>query len=681
MPSARFQPSFAAGVLGPALHGRIDLAKYDVGLKVGVNVFIHAHGGVSNRAGTEYICDVMDHAKTHELIPFKRDDDENYILLFGDLEMKVIDLGLVVQSGGGDYVATTPFASTVVEAMDYVQSVDVMFLAHQLHFPQRMERVAIDNWTFANLPIDPILAAPTGVTVVSKTTGTLTYTYKVSPVTNGVEGFAAAEVSDTTCEDLNNAGAENVISWSGFADEYNIYRERNGVFGFVGFTTDLTFTDDNISPDLNVTPVEAADIWTGAGEYPAACTLIQQRLTFANSVNQPETFWAGRIGDYGNFTKSRVLKADDRMEIDLSGQEVNRIRHMVSLRELLLFASAGEFSATGPGGVMTATNPIVTQYGYSGSSGVKPLVVEDTAIFVDRTGRSVRDFRYAFEQDGYSGNDLTVFAPHYFESKQIKTWAFAKNPFSVVWVALDDGTLLSFTYKREHQVWAWCEHDLSGGLVESIAVVPEGTEDAVYFIVKRTINSATVRYVERLHTRDFTDDAPEDAYFVDSGITYDGAATTSITGLDHLEGEEVVVLADGSVVAGLTVASGAITLPNEASKVHVGLAYESEIENLPPAIDLQDVGSARGRPIKASRAFIQVEKTRGIQVGPDRTSLTDFTQTAVDLALTESLFTGMLDLQLYPQWNRDGTIVVKQTYPLPMTILGISPELSVGRTP
>ena len=188
------------------------------------------------------------------------------------------------------------------------------------------------------------------------------------------------------------------------------------------------------------------------------------------------------------------------------------------------------------------------------------------------------------------------------------------------------------------------------------------------------INTERMRHI-------FNDRNLKISYFVDCGITYDGVATTSITGLDHLEGEVVIALADGSVVAGLTVASGAVTLPNAASKVHIGLAYESEIENLPPSIDLQDVGSARGRPIKASRAFIQVEKTRGIQVGPDRSILTAFTQTAVDLALTEPLFTGMLDLQLYPQWNRDGTIVIKQTYPLPMTILGTSPELSVGRTP
>ena len=680
MPTARFQPSFAAGVLGPGLHGRIDIAKYDVALKIGKNVFIHAHGGVSNRAGTEFITEVMDSSKFHRLIPFTRDDDENYIMLMGDEEMQIIEDGAVVQDGGGDYTPPTPFPSANLAALDYVQSVDVMYFSHHAHFPQRMQRTGATTWTFGNLPIDPVISAPTGLSVTPKNTGTEKFTYKVSPVTDGVEGFASSQKTTTTGVDLSEKGEENVISWFGSADEYNVYRERNGVFGYIGFTEDKTFTDDNISPDLTYTPIEAAELFETPDDYPAAVTLFQQRLIFANSINQPETVWMSQIGDFVNFTRSRILRDTDRIELDLSGEQVNRIKSMLQLRELLVFSSAGEFSVTGPNGVMTATNPIQTQYGYSGAASVKPLVVEDTALFVDRTGRSVRDLRYAFEQDGYTGNDLTIFASHFFENRTITGWAYAKNPFSVIWAHLDNGKLMSFTYKREHQVWAWCEHDI-GGEVESIAAIPEGNQDAVYMVVKRTFDDVVKRYVERIHARDFDLGSPEDCFFVDCGVTYDGAKTTSITGLDHLEGQDVSVLADGDVLVGLFVDGGAVTLPRPASKVHVGLAYESEIENLPPAIDLQDVGSARGRPIKASRLFVQLEKTRGIEAGSSkRDKFAPFTQTAVDLSLEIPLFTGMVDLTLYPDWNRDGTIVIRQRYPLPMTILGLSPELTVGRS-
>lgn len=678
MPTSRFQPSFAAGVLGPGLHGRIDIAKYDVALKVGKNVFVHAHGGVSNRAGTEFICEVMDHTKSHRLLPFTRDDDENYIMLMGDQEMKIIDDGAVVQSGGSDYNPSTPYAHGDLADLDFVQSIDVMYLAHKSYFPHKMSRTGATSWTFANMAIDPSVSAPSGGSASATNSGSETYNYKIAAVVNEVEGFPTSAIVCSSAQDLSVSGASNTITWTGnSSDEYVIYRERNGVYGYIGFTEGTSFTDDNISPNLEITPAVASGLFGSSDDYPGKVTMFQQRLVLAESANQPETLWMSRTGNFDNFTKSRILQDTDRIEMDVSGEQVNRIKAMIQLRELLVFSSAGEFSITGPNGVMLATNPIQTQYGYSGSSGVKPQVVEDTALFVDRTGRGVRDLRYAFEQDGYTGNDLTIFASHYFEGKQIKGWAYAKNPYSVVWCYLDDGTLLSFTYKREHQVWAWCEHDV-GGEVESIAAIREGTEDAVYMVVKRTINSATKRYVERIHKRDFT--SAEDAFFVDSGLTYSGSAATVISGLDHLEGEDVVALADGDFVTNLTVSSGSVTLPQSAEKVHVGLAMVAEIETLPPAIDLEDVGSARGRPIKATRCHVQLEKTRGIQIGTDRTKMTEFTQTAIDLALDIPLFTGMVELTLYPGWNKDGNVIAQQNYPLPMTVLGISPEFSVGRS-
>lgn len=678
MPTARFQTSFAAGVLGPGIHGRMDIAKYDVGLKVGFNCFIHAHGGISNRAGTEFVAEVMDHTKKHRILPFKRDETQNHILLMGDLSMKVIDMGLVVQDGGGDYSTATPFASADLVSIDYAQSVDVMYMAHHLHFPQEMRHNSITDWVFSDLPIDPTLPAPTGVTVTPKTAGSETYTYKVSPVEDGIEGFASIEGETTAAELLANAGAENVISWTGTASEYNVYRERSGVFGFIGFTDDTSFTDDNISADLTVTPVTAADIFTGAGEYPSVVTLHKQRLLLANSINQPETIWASRVGAYRNFTKSRILKADDRLETDLTGESINRVNGLLQLRELLAFASSGEFSLSGPDGALSATNPVQTQHGYAGSIKIKPLVVNSTALFVDSTGRAVRDLQYAFERDGYPGDDLSIFSYHYFENKQIAGWCYARNPFSVVWVYLDDGTLLSLTYNREHQVWAWCEHDV-GGVVESVASVKEGTRDAVYLIVKRLINGNEVRYVERMRER--TIGASRDGFFVDCGITHSGVtATDTITGLDHLEGETVVALADGNVVEGLVVTGGSVTLPRAAHLVHVGLRYYSEFETLPPAIVLQDVGSARGRPTSVSKVRVQLEKTRGISAGTNRDKMTRLVQTGGDLARDIELYTGMVDLTTYPGWDKDGTVIIRQDYPLPMTCLGISPEFTVGRT-
>jgi len=684
MPTANFQPSFAAGVLTSGMHGRLDISKYDVGLRVGLNAFVHASGGVSNRTGTEFVTEVMDSTKAHRLLPFVRDRNEAYVMLMGDNIMQIIESGAVLIDGGVTYQEATPYASTDLIGLDYVQSVDVMYLAHLDHFPQEMKRSAEFSWTFGNLPIDPVLPLPSSVVVTSDTAGTEEYEYRVSAVdTDRREGFASAAVSITTAADLAIDGSKNTITWQAVAGaaEYNIYRARNGVFGYIGFTDALTFDDENISPNLELTPAQAADVFQTAEDYPSKVALAQQRLIFGNTRRQPENIFASRIGDYNNFTRSRILRADDRINIPLNSQVVNRISSLFELGDLVALGSFGEFAVAGPSGTISATSPAQRQFGYSGSIDVKPVLVHDTALFVDNTGMGVRDLRYSNESDrsGFGGNDLSIFAADFFENRYVAGWAYAKSPDSIVWAYLDDGTLLSFTYKREHQVWAWCNHDI-GGQVESITSIPEGRVDGVYMIVKREINGVERRFVERLHDRDFTDDTPEDCFFVDCGVTYSGVETTSITGLDHLNGEAVSVLADGNDVEGMVVSGGQIELPFAAAKVHVGLPFTCEIETLPPAVNLEGVGAARGRPMSVSKVYAQVKRTRGVEVAPSsRREWTELVFPTDDFAREIDLFTGMVELTAHAEWNRDGTIVMRQRYPLPMTVLGLSPELTIGR--
>jgi len=683
MPSAKFQPSFAAGVLGPGLWGRIDLAKYDSALKTGKNVFVHMHGGVSNRPGLRYVCEVMNSGFPHRLVPFVREVDDTAVLVFGNNAMGIVSNGARVQSGGTDYTISTPWSAAQVDTLDTVQSVDVVFTAQRAVSPRRISRLGPTNWTISTVPINPTVAAPT-ISSVDSHGGVVgdadgeDYSYQVTAVIDGTESFPSAIFTINDVERLDEAGAYNLITFTAVtgADEYRIYKVRSGVGAYIGFTSGLTFKDDNISADVTVTPPVAASYFAGSGNFPSVVSIYQQRLAFGASDNDPETVWMSRVGDYLNFTKSRALVASDRAEFDLSGEQLNRIRAMLQLRDLLVFTSAGEFSVTGPDGGFDATNPIVTQYGYVGSSQVKPLVADDTALFVDRSGRNVRDLRYAYESDGYAGNDLTIFASHFFERRKIVSWDMAKNPWSVIWTVLDNGKLLAMTYKREHQIWAWTEMVIDGW-VESVCCVPEGGNDATYLIVRRTINGTDRRYIERFDDREF-DDA-SGAFFVDCGITYSGAAITTVTGLDHLEGRAVVALADGDVVQNLTVTGGAVTLPHAASTVHVGLPFTAEIETLPPAIQFDDIGSARGRPHSISAIRIQMEATRGIKVVTEDGRANELVQTGGDLSQEIPLWTGMHELTAPPQWNRDGTIKIRQDYPLPMTVLGLAIDLTIGR--
>jgi hypothetical protein len=302
-------------------------------------------------------------------------------------------------------------------------------------------------------------------------------------------------------------------------------------------------------------------------------------------------------------------------------------------------------------------------------------------------GGVIRDFSYDYTQDSYVGKDLTILARHLFKDREIAAWDYAQAPDSIVWVVLDDGALVSLTYMKEQDVWAWTRHESGAhgdAHFEDVTVIEENGEDVPYFIVRRTINGQTKRYIERLHSRSFS--GVEDAFFVDCGLTYSGAPTQTISGLSHLEGQQVVALADGNVVRNLTVTGGTVRLQNAAAKVHIGLPMTAAIETLDLDLgQVQGLGTVQGRAKTVSEVTMRVENTRGIFTGPedgDRNSdkLVEYKQRR-DEAWNEAiqLYTGDVRITPYWDWNNSGSLWVKQFDPLPMTILALMPDVTLGR--
>ncbi len=249
------------------------------------------------------------------------------------------------------------------------------------------------------------------------------------------------------------------------------------------------------------------------------------------------------------------------------------------------------------------------------------------------------------------------------------SWTFQQAPYSVVWAVRDDGVLLGMTYLREHQVIAWHHHHTDGAF-ESVCCIPGDGEDQLWAIVRRTINGATKRYVERLHSRRF--DALEDAFFVDCGLTYSGAPAIEILGLEHLEGKTVVALANGTVVRNLTVASGKIILPTATTKAHVGLPYDCDLCTLEDAIELRDGVSIPKRK-NAVQAILMLNSAAGGQVGADDSTLND-----LDYGEAQLPFTGKLKPILESGWDDEGKVYIRQRDPLPLGIDGVVRKVSYG---
>ena len=680
-----YQPSFTAGVLSPALWARVDLAKYSTGLKTGTNLIIHAHGGASNRPGLEFIREVKNSADFARLIPFQFNTEQSYELEFGNGYFRVFRDGGLIISGGNPYEVVTPYAHTELDELVFVQEADVMYIAHPRHAPRKLARLADDNWTITQVTFAPSISPPGSISAFPISgSGSDVYRYRVAAVSEetGEESLPSSEASTTN--DLSIANSINRITWSAVAGagRYIVYKEDNGVYGYIGGTSGLSFDDENIVPDLADTPQTARDPFQGVDNSPRCVAFIEQRLAFASTKNDPQAVWLSQSANYENFGYSQPSKASDAVTFRIKARQVNEIRSMIAMKGLMLLTSAAEWLVSG-GSQSDAITPSaikIDNQGYRGASRVQPIVVGNTVLFAQDRGGVIRDFSYQFADDAYVGKDLTILARHFFRNKNIKAWAFAQAPYSVAWVILDDGSLVSLTYMKEHDVWAWTNHKSeASAYFEDVSVVAEGNEDVPYFIVRRTINGQTKRYIERLHTREFL--VIEDAFFVDCGLSYEGPAKSIFDGLDHLEGCSVVALSNGNVVKNLTVTDGEVRLPRAATKVHIGLPMTAALQTLD--LDLGSVaglGTIQGRTKSIPEVTLRVEDTRGIFIGPAEDDLVEWKQRSTEhWGEAIELFTGDVQITVDWDWDAHGNVWIKQFDPLPMTILAIMPDVKIGR--
>lgn len=294
------------------------------------------------------------------------------------------------------------------------------------------------------------------------------------------------------------------------------------------------FLDTGTAPDFAKAPPVPQTLFQSAGTYPAATTYYQQRRMFGGSATEPERVWASKSGIFTSFGISSPLQDDDSVSFALASRQVNAVRHMVDVGRLILFTAAGEWVVgQSEDDVLTPTNISARQRLYYGASERPPIVIGNSILFNQARGAIVRDLKTDAIQD-YTSNDLTILAAHLVDGYTIVDWDFAQTPHSILWAVRSDGVLLGLTYLREQEVWGWHRHDTDGA-VENVCVVPEGSEDAVYLLVRRTINGVTKRFIERLASRAITDLTDvRDLHFVDCGLVFDGrntgATTVTLTG-------------------------------------------------------------------------------------------------------------------------------------------------------
>lgn len=256
-----------------------------------------------------------------------------------------------------------------------------------------------------------------------------------------------------------------------------------------------------------------------SGTYPAVSAYFQQRRVYAASINQPDTYWMTQPGLYNNMDSSIPVNDGDAITGTPWAQQVNGIQFLVPMPGgLVALTGKGAWQVSGQSGsAISPSNQQATAQAYNGCHDtVVPQTINYDILYVQAKGSIVRDLSYDFFKNIYTGTDITVLSNHLFLNRQVVQWAWAEEPYKLLWVVMSDGQMLCLTYLKEQEVWAWTRHD-TNGLFVSVCSITEPPVDAVYVIVQRYVQGAWRYYSERMNDRVWQN--VEDSFCVDSGLT------------------------------------------------------------------------------------------------------------------------------------------------------------------
>lgn len=512
----------------------------------------------------------------------------------------------------------------------------------------------------------------------------VTYKYAISAITGDTYEEGLPTDLLTVENDLYYKGSENYIGWRALegASRYAVYKMYAGALGYIGTTESTVFTDENITADTATGPRVARTPFGAAGDYPSVVAFYEQRLAFGATDNDPQLVEMSRVGSVENFYSSYPSLSDDAFHFRMRDVRVNRIRAFVPSDSFTVFTSGGEWEIApqGDGEYLRPDKRKLAPLTTYGSADREPLYTGSVVLYIEPSGNVVRDYRP--NDRSVPPGDLTVIARDLFEDREIVSWTYAAAPDKLVWVALDDGTLLSMTYVPEHDVWGWTRHELGGtaAKVRQVSAIREGARDALYAVVSRTIGGIEVTMTERLAVRNDTD--VELGYFVDGGFaaSYD-AGVSEVSGLLHLRGETVVALLDGDVVDDLVVdATGTVDFGDlTPTNVSIGLTYTALVQTLDVRMEVDRLGSSEGRLKSTAEIAIKLRRSRGVEAGTSLSrmnALKEWAPAMVGGPIPLRTHTPLLTVA--GDWEQDATTYIRQSNPLPMTLLAVSPEWKVG---
>lgn len=583
--------SFSSGELSRLFDGRVDLEEYPSGCRQMENFIPVIQGPAVRRGGTRFVREVKDSGDRTGWLRFEFNVEQAYFLEVGDQYIRFYTDHAIVMNGTNPLELATPWVAADLFDADgnfqlrAVQSGDILYITHTAgtYEPQKLTRSGALSWSIADLsqdggPFEDIDPDATITVYSSANTGSVTLTASSAIFnsnhigalflleqrnlddTKAWEAGKAVTVSPPSIRavDGRNYQALNAATTGGIVPSHvrgAVFDGNAGVqwqfldpgygwgritgIGSGGTTAAMTVLSripDGAVGSGELTTRWAFGSWSDALGWPTHVSFFRSRLTFARATTRQ--IWMSVAGDFENFSDRNLageIVADSAITVEVESDKVNRIEWLAPADRLLVGTAGGEFAV----GEITSSEPLgpgnvkcVPQTAY-GSKPVRPVLVGESLLFVQRSGRKLRDLNYALATEGYISTNLSVLAPHLLpRGYAITGLAYQQEPYSVIWAMRSDGQLLGTTINANQKRFGWHRHLVGGdGIVEAIETLPhpDGDADELWMIVRRTINGSTKRYVEYMEPELGEGEDVLNAFYVDSGLSYDGAKAQILT--------------------------------------------------------------------------------------------------------------------------------------------------------
>lgn len=624
--------NFTAGEIAPELLGRGDLVAYANGAKELVNVFIQPTGGVTRRDGLKFLDTLRGDGR---LVAFEFNTEQIYLLVFTDLKMDVYRDGVNIAN------IDVPWTEAQVKQLNWTQSADTLLVVHPEVPPKKISRTSDVNWTINDW----------------------SYFEKDGRIFQPTHKFANDDVT------MQASATSGTVTLTASADHF--------VAGHVGTRFRLQNKEVEItavaSPTSATALVKESLVNTSANKdfeeqafssvrgWPISACYHQDRLVIGGARDLPNRLWLSKSADLFNFDLGEGLD-DEAIEFAILSDQVNAVRHVFSGRHLQVFTSGAEWMVTGdpltPGTVQLTRQ---TRIGSPVDRTVPPRNVDGATLFVQREGAGLREFIFADVEQAYQSNDLAMLARHIIKQPRDQDYDPENRLFHIV---LADGNLATLTVFRSEQVTAWSRQETEGAF-RAVAVATEQT----FFIVERN--------------GDYLLEVFDPSLEVDSGLHGENeAGQTTWSGLAHIEGSLVRIMADGAIRQSQTVSVGAVELVEPAKNVQVGLGFSHVIEPLPPSTG-SGKGAAQGVKYRPVSFTFRIKDTAALRLDAGR-GFTNISFRKLGQKLLDApvpVFTGDKKIRTLG-WRRNGVDRlwrIEDDAPMPFVLLSVTAEITINQ--